>query len=126
LIITPIFGKPLIHVRATFIWIIIQGIQIIQLLWTILHRGFSFDDLLRHDSRHRCRGCNGVPFIIVILIVIIVVLSHAVESVLFGHLHDQLIMGLDHSFQGCLLLLQLLNIFPQPLAQGLQLCDLVA
>jgi hypothetical protein len=36
----------------------------------------------------------------------------------------QLITGLDHSFQGGLLLLQLLSIFPQPLAQGLQLCDL--
>jgi hypothetical protein len=75
------------------------------LLRNHLHGGFFFDDLLRHDSRHRCRGCNGVPFIVVILILIIVVLSHAVESILFGHLHDKLITGLDHSFQGGLLLL---------------------
>jgi hypothetical protein len=39
-----------------------------------------------------------------------------VESVLFSHLHDQLITGLNHSFQGGLLLPQLLSIFPQPLA----------
>jgi uncharacterized membrane protein len=80
-------GKPLIHVRAAFIWIIIriiQVIQIIQLLWTILHRGFFFDDLLKHGSRRRCRGCDGVPFIIIILIV--VVLSHVIESILFSHL----------------------------------------
>jgi hypothetical protein len=64
-------------------------------------------------------GCNDVPFIVVIVILIIVILSHAVESILFGHLHDQLITGLDHSFQGGLLLLQLLSVFPQPLAQGL-------
>jgi hypothetical protein len=38
--ITPIFRKPLIHVRAAFIWVIIQIIQvvqIIQLMQTILH-----------------------------------------------------------------------------------------
>jgi hypothetical protein len=78
-------GKPLIHVRAAFIWII-QVVQIIQLLWTILHGGFFFDDLLKHGSRRRCRGCNGVPFIIIILILIIVVLSHVIESILFSHL----------------------------------------
>jgi hypothetical protein len=94
-------------------------------MWTILHRGFFFDDILRHGSRRRCRGCNGVPFI-VILILTIVLLSHAVESILFDHLHDQLVTGLDHSFQGGLLLLQLLSIFPQPLTQGLQRCDLLA
>jgi hypothetical protein len=88
-------GKPLIHVRVVFIWIIIQ---IIHLLWTILHGGFFFDDLLRHYSRRRCRGCDGVPFIIVILMLIVVILSHAVESIHFNHLHDQLITGLDHSF----------------------------
>jgi hypothetical protein len=81
---------------------------------------------LRHDSRNRCRGCEGVPFVVIILILVVVVLSHAVESILFGHLHDQLITRLDHSFQGGLLLLQLLNVFPQPLAQGLQLYDLLA
>jgi hypothetical protein len=86
--------------------------------------GFSFDDLLRHDSRRRCRGCDDVPFIILILVVVI--LSHVVESILFGHLHDQLITGLDNSSQGGLLLLWLLSVFPQPLAQGLQLCDLLA
>jgi hypothetical protein len=80
-----------------------------------------FDDLLRH----RCRGCDGIPFIVIILILLIVILSHAVESILFGHIHDQLIMGLDHSFQCGLLLLQLLSI-PQPLAQGIQLYDLLA
>jgi hypothetical protein len=112
--------KPLIHARAAFIWIIIQiiqVIQIIQLLWTILHGGFPFDDLLRHDSR--CRGCDDIPFVVVIL-------SHVVESILFSHLHDQLITGVDHSLQGGLLLPQLLSVFPQPLAQGLQLYDLVA
>jgi hypothetical protein len=50
------------------------------------------------------------------LILIVVILSHVVESVLFSNLHDQLIMGLDHSFQGGLLLSQLLSIFSQPLA----------
>jgi hypothetical protein len=130
LIITPIFRKPLIHLRAAFIWIIIQIIQvvqIIQLLWTILypwqallivphdhveetglwqimlyicqnhlmrhrglllgnhlHRGFFFDDLLRHDSRRRSRGCDGVPFNVIMLILIIVVLSYAIESILFS------------------------------------------
>jgi hypothetical protein len=94
---------------VAFIWIIFQIIQIIQLLWTILHGGFFFDDLLKHGNRCRCRGCDGVPFVIVILIVII--LSHAVESILL----PQLITGLDHSFQSGLLLPQLLSIFPQPL-----------
>jgi hypothetical protein len=98
------------------------------LLGNHLHRGFFFDDLLRLGSRRRCRGCDDIPFIIVILILIliVVVLSHAVESILFGHLHDQLNMGLDYFFQGGLLLLQLLSVFPQPLTQGLQLCDLLA
>jgi hypothetical protein len=64
--------------------IIIQVVQTIQLLWTILHEGFFFDDLLRHGSRSMCRGCDGVPFIIIILILIIIVLSHAVESILFA------------------------------------------
>jgi hypothetical protein len=58
-------------------------------------------------------GCDGVPFIVIILIVN---LSHVIEFILFGHLHDQLITGLDHSFQGGLLLVQLLSVFPQPLA----------
>jgi uncharacterized membrane protein len=74
---------------VAFIWIIIwiiQVVQIIQLLWTILHGGFFFDDLLKHGSRRRCRGCNGVPFIIIILILIVVVLSHVIESILFSHL----------------------------------------
>jgi hypothetical protein len=63
-------------------------------------------------------GCDGVPFIIVILILIliIVILSHAVESILFGHLQDQLVTGLDHSFQSGPLLPKPLSIFPQPLA----------
>jgi hypothetical protein len=43
-------------------------------------------------------GCDGVPFIVVILIFVIVILSHAVEYILFDHLHDQLVTGLDHSF----------------------------
>jgi hypothetical protein len=94
------------------------------LLRNHLHGGFFFDDLLRDGSRRRCRRCNSVPFIILILV--IGVLSHVVESILFGHLHDQLVTGLDHSFQGGLLLLQLLSVFPQPLAQGLQLYDLLA
>jgi hypothetical protein len=32
----------------------------------------------------------------------------------------------DHSFKGSLLFLQPLSIFPHLLAQGLQLCDLLA
>jgi uncharacterized membrane protein len=122
-------GKPLILVRVAFIWIIIQIIQvvqIIQLLWTILHGGSFFDDLHRHGSRCRCRGWDDVPFIVIILILIVVILSHVVASILFSHLHDQLITGLDNSSQGGLLLLWLLSVFPQPLAQGLQLCDLLA
>jgi hypothetical protein len=71
-------------------------------------------------------GCNDIPFIIIILILLAGVVSHVVESILFSHLHDQLITGLNHSFQGGLLLPQLLSVFPQPLAQGLQLCDLLA
>jgi uncharacterized membrane protein YhaH (DUF805 family) len=97
-----------------------QIIQVIQLLWTILRGGFFFDDLLRHGSRHRCRGGgDNILFIVVILVLIIVILSLSSESILFGHLHDRHITGLDHSFQGGLLLLQLLSVFPQPLAQGL-------
>jgi hypothetical protein len=72
------------------------------------------------------QGCGGVLFVIVILILAIVILSHAVESILFSHLHEQLITGLDHSFQGGLLLSHLLSIFPQPLAQGFQLNDILA
>jgi hypothetical protein len=71
------------------------------LLGNHLHGGFFFGDLLRHGSR--CRRSDSIPFVILILIV--VVLSLSVESILFGHLHDQLITGLDHSFQGGLLLL---------------------
>jgi hypothetical protein len=97
------------------------------LLGNHLHGGILFNDLLRRGSRwHRCRGCGGVPFVIVIIILVVVILSHAVESILFSHLHEQLITGLDHSFQGSLLLPQLLRVFPQPLAHGLQLCDLLA
>jgi hypothetical protein len=59
----------------------------------------SFDDLLRHGSRRRCRECDGIPF------VIIIVLSHSVESILFVHFHDHLVTGLDHSFHCGLLLL---------------------
>jgi hypothetical protein len=59
-----------------------------------------------HGSKwRRCRGCGGVPFIVVILSLVIVILSHVVESILFGHLHDQLLMGLDCSFQGGFFLL---------------------
>jgi hypothetical protein len=72
-------------------------------MWTILHEGF-FTDLLRHGSGHWCWGCDGVPFIIITLILLIIILSHAVESILFGHLQDQLVMGLDHSFLSGLLL----------------------
>jgi uncharacterized membrane protein len=100
-------GKPLIHIRVTIIWIsiqITQVVQIIQLLWTILHGGTFFDDLLMHGSGRQSWGCDGIPFIVVILILIVVILSHVVESILFGHLQDQLITGLDHSFQSGLLL----------------------
>jgi hypothetical protein len=64
---------------VTFIWILIQitqVIQIIQLLWTILHGVFFFDDLLKHGNERRCWGCDGIPFIVVILILIIVILSY--------------------------------------------------
>jgi hypothetical protein len=63
-----------------------------------------------HRSRGWChsnRGCSGITSIVVILI--IGVFSHAVKSSLLG-----------------LLFLQLLNIFPQLLAQGFQLYDLLA
>jgi hypothetical protein len=64
-----------------------------------LHGGFFFNDLLRCSSMScRCRGCDGVPFIVIILILTVIVLSHAIESILFGHLYDQFITGLDHSF----------------------------
>jgi hypothetical protein len=122
-------GKPFIHVRAAFIWILIQisqVIQIIQLLWTILHGVFFLDDLLRHGNGRRCWGCDGIPFIVIILIHVIVILYHAVEFILFSRLQDQLVMGLDHSFQSGPLLPRSLSIFPQPLAHGLHLCDLLA
>jgi hypothetical protein len=64
---------------VTFIWILIQitqVIQIIQLLWTILHGVFFFDDLLKHGNGRRCWGCDGVPFIVIILILVIVILSY--------------------------------------------------
>jgi hypothetical protein len=85
-------------------------------MWTILHGVFFFDDLLRQGSGRRCWGCNGIPLIIVRLILVIVILSHVVESILFGHLQDQLIMELDHSFQSGILLSKPLSVFPQPLA----------
>jgi hypothetical protein len=49
-------------------------------------------------SKCKCGGCDDVPFIVVILILITVILSDVVDSILFGHLHDQLITRLDHSF----------------------------
>jgi hypothetical protein len=61
-------------------------------------------------------GCDGVPFIVIILIVIVIVLSHVVESIIFGHLQDQLITGLDHSIQSGPLLPKPLSVFRQPLA----------
>jgi hypothetical protein len=54
------------------------------------------------------------------------VLTHAVKSYRTGDLHDELIVRLEHSFQGGLLFLQFLSVFPQPLEQGLQLRDLLA
>jgi hypothetical protein len=74
---------------------------------------------VRHGSGRRCWGCDGVPFIIIMLILVIVILSHAVESILFGHLQDQLVMGLDHSFQSGPLLPKPLSVFPQPLTYSL-------
>jgi hypothetical protein len=53
---------------------------------------------------------------------IVIVLTHVVESKLIGHLHDQLITGLDHSLQVGLPLQLLSGIFLL-LAQGLQLND---
>jgi hypothetical protein len=34
--------------------------------------------------------------------IVIIILTHAVESILVGHLHDQLITGLEHSLQPAL------------------------
>jgi uncharacterized protein (DUF983 family) len=45
-------------------------------------------------------GTQGPPIIVILLIgFIVIVLTHAVESILIGHLHNQLITGLDHSLQ---------------------------
>jgi hypothetical protein len=35
----------------------------------------------------------------VTIVIVIVVLTHVVESILVGHLHDQLVTGLDDSFE---------------------------
>jgi uncharacterized membrane protein len=110
-------GEPFFHVIAAFIWIpiqITQVIQIIQLMWTNLHGVSSSTISSGTTAGVGAGGYDGIPFIIVILIV--VVLSHAVESILFGHLQDQFITGLDHSFQSGILLSKPLSIFPQPLA----------
>jgi hypothetical protein len=100
------------------------------LLGNHLHGVFLHDGLLRcgssrwHRRRGWCssdRGCSGVSSIVVILILILGIFSHAVKSSLLGDLHDELVVRLNHYLQGGLLFLQLLSIFSQPLAQGLQL-----
>jgi hypothetical protein len=100
------------------------------LLGNHLYRVFLLDIPLRCGNRgHRNRGCGGFSCVVGILIFLIFILdtfSHAVKSSLLSDLHCQFIARLDHSFKGGLLFLQLLSIFPQPLAQGLQLRDLLA
>jgi hypothetical protein len=65
------------------------------------------------------QGCYSVPSVIVILILIISILIAAAVAILVGELHDELIARLNHSIHLGLLL-------PQPPAQSLQLCDLLA
>jgi uncharacterized integral membrane protein len=101
------------------------------LFWNHLHRVLLFhdDDHLVGSSRwhgnrgwRSSRGCGGVTSIIVIFLIfifIVIILTHVVESILVGHLHDQLIMGLDHPLEIGLLLLQLLGGIFLLLAQGL-------
>jgi hypothetical protein len=48
------------------------------------------------------------------------------HSIPFNHLQDQLVTGLDHSFQSGPILPKPLSIFPQPLAYDLQRYDLLA
>jgi hypothetical protein len=97
------------------------------LLRNHLHRVFLInDDHLGGSSRwrryrgwHSSRGCGSISSIIIVLII-------AVVSLLVGELHDELVVRLDHSFHLGLLLSQLLGVFPQLLALGLQLRDLLA
>jgi hypothetical protein len=63
------------------------------------------------------QGCYSVPSVIVILIISILIA--AAVAILVGELHDELIARLNHSIHLGLLL-------PQPPAQSLQLCDLLA
>jgi hypothetical protein len=58
----------------------------------------------------------------VVAILILGIFSHAVKSNLLGDLRNEFVTRLE----GGLLFLQLLSIFPQPLAHGFQLCDLLA
>jgi hypothetical protein len=99
------------------------------LLENHLYRVFLLDDLLRCGSswRRRSRGCSGISSIVGILIYLFILnISYAVKSSSLGDLHNQLIVRLNHSFKDGLLFLQLLSVFPQPLAQGLHLHDLLA
>jgi hypothetical protein len=94
-----------------------------------LYRVFLLDNLLSCSSRgHKNRGCGGISNVIGILIFLFIlgIFSHAVKSSLTGNLHDELIVRLNHSFKGGLFFAQLLNMFAQLLARGLQLCDLLA
>jgi hypothetical protein len=86
------------------------------LLRNHLHGVLLFDDdhLTGGNRWHRSRGwhsntgCGSVSSVVVL---IISTLIHAVLSKLISELHDELIVRLDHSFQGGLLLLKLLGIF---------------
>jgi hypothetical protein len=90
-----------------------------------LHKAFLHDDLLRCGSMGcRNRGCGNISSVVANLI-LPDIFSHAVKFSLLGDLLNQLIARLDHSFKGGLFFLLLLSIFSQPLAQGLQLRDLL-
>jgi hypothetical protein len=60
------------------------------------------DDHLRGGSRWHnnrgcgSRGCSSVSSVIGVII-LMVILSHLIKSGLSSYLHDQLIMGLNHS-----------------------------
>jgi hypothetical protein len=97
------------------------------LLGNHLYKVFLLNNLLRSGINrwrrskgwhHSNRGCGDISSIIAILILVFILttFSLAVKSNLIGDLCDELIARLD-------LFLQLLSVFPQPLAQGFQLCD---
>jgi hypothetical protein len=81
-----------------------------------LYRFFLLDNLLRCSNKgHRNRGCSGMFSVVGILILIFIldIFSHAVKFGLLGDLSDELIVRLDHIFEGGHLFLQLLTVFAQ-------------